>query len=82
MASLFEALSSIPTPTCPSFPPPPPPSLLPSVQQLTPPLSNGYYLFVDSDLRGDTLDWHLHSMGHNFTTPSKLKILRQIAEVC
>lgn len=34
-----------------------------------------------SEVKGDTLYSHLHKHGHNFTTPSKLKILRQISEV-
>ena len=35
---------------------------------------------VMSDLKGIQLHTHLHTLGHNFTTQSKFRILRQIAE--
>ncbi|XP_019852299.1 PREDICTED: kinase suppressor of Ras 1-like [Amphimedon queenslandica] len=35
---------------------------------------------IMSEVKGDTLYNHIHKLGHNFTTPSKLKILRQISE--
>ena len=34
-----------------------------------------------SELKGSTLSSRLHKLGHNFTAPSKTRILRQIAEV-
>ena len=37
---------------------------------------------IYSELKGSTLSTRLHKLGHNFTAPSKTKILRQIAEVC
>ena len=41
-----------------------------------------FFLCIDSDLKGIQLYSHLHTLGHNFTTQSKFRILRQIAHVC
>ena len=56
------------------FLPPPPPLFLP--------LFIVSFFYIDSDLKGIQLHTHLHTLGHNFTTQSKFRILRQIAEVC